>query len=201
MSDDVGAGYRGGLALNVGAAVAYSTAGLFTRILTLDTWTLLFWRSSFAGLILSVLLLATQRRRTWSVLRRVGRPGPIVALASAAGMVLYIHALRQTTVADVAVIYAASPFVTAALLWLWVGERQDRTTMLASLAALVGVVVMIGGGLGEGRLLGDAQAFGMTLCMAVMMIAMHRHPEVPMLGVSFLSAVLTALCVWPFASA
>ncbi len=201
MSHDGGAGYRGGIALNLGAAVAYSTAGLFTRILTLDTWTLLFWRSGFAGLILFALLLATQRRRTWSVLRGVGRPGIVVALASAVGMVFYIHALRQTTVADVAVIYAASPFVTAALLWLWVGERQDRTTMLASLAALAGVVVMIGGGLGAGHLLGDALALGMTFCMAVMMIVMHRYPQVPMLGVSCLSAVLTALCVWPFASA
>ncbi len=201
MMRDVGAAYRGGVALNLGAAVAYSTAGLFTRILTLDTWTVLFWRSGFAGLILFALLLATQRRRTWAVLRGAGRPGLVFALASTAGMIFYIHALRQTTVADVAVIYAASPFVTAALLWLWRGERQDRTTVLASLAALAGVAVMIGGGLGQGHLLGEAQAFGMTLCMAVMMITMHRCPQIPMLGVSCLSSFLTALCVWPFASA
>ena len=194
------ASHWGGVAMNVGAAVVYSTAGLFTRILTLDVWTLLFWRGIFAGLVLFGILLATHRRRTWSVLGRLGGPGVVVVLASTGGMILYIHALRQTAVADVAVIYATSPFVTAALSWIWAGERQDKTTMMASLAALAGVLVMIGGGLGNGRLLGDALAFGMTACMAVTMIAINRYPQVPMVGAACLSSILTTLCVWPFAS-
>jgi drug/metabolite transporter (DMT)-like permease len=200
MSQNTKASHWGGVAMNIGAAMVYSTAGLFTRILTLDVWTLLFWRGIFAGLVLFGILLAKHRRRTGSVLRRLGGPGVVVVLASTAGMILYIHALRQTAVADVAVIYAASPFVTAALSWIWMGEGQDKTTMIASLVALSGVLVMIGGGLGNGHLLGDALALGMTVCMAVTMIAISRYPRVPMVGAACLSSVLTTLCVWPFAS-
>jgi drug/metabolite transporter (DMT)-like permease len=31
------------------SAVAYSTAGFFTRLIVVDAWTLLFWRGVFAG--------------------------------------------------------------------------------------------------------------------------------------------------------
>ena len=113
-----------GILLNIGAALAYSAAGLFTRSIDLDVWTLLFWRGLFAALFLGGLSWALNRGRTWSVLRQLGWPGLAVALASTGGMIFYVHALRQTTVADVAVIYAASPFVTAALVWLCFRERQ-----------------------------------------------------------------------------
>ena len=189
-----------GILLNIGAAVAYSAAGLFTRVIDLDVWTLLFWRGLFSALFLGGLLWALHRARTGSVLRQLGWPGLAVALASTAGMIFYIHALRQTTVADVAVIYAASPFVTAALVWLCFRERQTASTTLASLAALVGVVVMVNGDAGGGHLVGDALAFGMTVCMALVMIVIHRYPAVPMLGASCLSCLLTSLCVGPLVS-
>ena len=189
-----------GILLNIGAAVAYSAAGLFTRVIDLDVWTLLFWRGLFSALFLGGLLWALHRGRTLSVLRQLGWPGLAVALASTGGMIFYVHALRQTTVADVAVIYAASPFVTAALVWLWFRERQSVSTTLASLAALVGVSVMVSGDAGGGHLFGDALALGMTLCMALVMIVIHRYPAVPMLVASCLSCLLTSLSVGPLAS-
>lgn len=191
---------RSGIALNVAAAAVYSTAGLFTRVLALDVWTILVWRGLFSGLLLFGMLLVTHRAGTWSVLRRLGLPGLGVALASTAATILYIHALRRTSVADVAVVYAAAPFVTAVLSrWLF-GERQDRATLAASLAALVGVLVMVGGGLGAGHLFGDTLALGMTISMAAAMIAIHRYPGLPMVGAACLSSVLSAVLVWPLAS-
>ncbi len=188
-----------GVLLIAGSAIAYSTAGFFTRLIPLDVWTLLFWRGIFSGLFIAGILFAMHRRRTWLVLQGLGWPGLSVALASTCGMVLYVHALRQTTVADVAIIYAASPFVTAALVWLSFGERQTRSTIFASLAALLGVSIMVGGAVGEGHLLGDILALGMTVCVAAMMILVHRYPNTPMLGAVCLSSFLTAIVVWPLA--
>ncbi|MBU7009015.1 hypothetical protein Ga0451573_003998, partial [Peptococcaceae bacterium DYL19] len=38
------AGYRLGLVFVTGSAVAWSTAGFFTRLIQLDSWTMLAWR-------------------------------------------------------------------------------------------------------------------------------------------------------------
>ena len=45
-----------GTVLLAASAVAYSTAGFFTRLITVDAWTLLFWRGVFAGLFIFGLL-------------------------------------------------------------------------------------------------------------------------------------------------
>jgi drug/metabolite transporter (DMT)-like permease len=51
-----------------------------------------------------------------------------------------------------------------------------------------------------GHLFGDVLAFGMTLCMAIMMLIIRQHHETPMLPAACLSALLCPLLVWPFAA-
>ena len=41
--------HRTGVALVIAAAVAWSTAAFFTRLLHFDSWTILFWRGLFGG--------------------------------------------------------------------------------------------------------------------------------------------------------
>jgi hypothetical protein len=59
---------------------------------------------------------------------------------------------------------------------------------------------MTGGAAADGHLFGDIFAFGMTLCMAIMMLIIHQHHETPMLPAACLSALLCPLLMWPFAA-
>src|SRR6185503_20583228 len=105
--------------------------------------------------------IAQERRRTRDAIYAVGWPGLAVALCSTAATILYLNAFRRTSVADVAMIFAAAPFVTAALGWLCLGITEAWTTLAASLVALIGIGIMVGGAVTEGHLLGDLLAFGM----------------------------------------
>jgi EamA domain-containing membrane protein RarD len=50
--------HRIGIALVVGASIAWSTAPFFTRLLPYDSWTILFWRGLFGGgMIMAINLL------------------------------------------------------------------------------------------------------------------------------------------------
>jgi drug/metabolite transporter (DMT)-like permease len=188
-----------GIVLTTASAVAYSTAGYFTRLIHLDVWTMLFWRGLFAGLFIACFIAWQYRRATLARMRAIGGPGLLVASLSTLATIFFINAFRRTSVADVTVIYATAPFATAALGWLWIGERERWTTLVASTAALFGVVIMVGGAVTEGHVFGDVLAFGMTLCMAVVMIVIRKHRETPMLPAACLSAFLSALVVWPLA--
>jgi drug/metabolite transporter (DMT)-like permease len=188
-----------GIGLNTAAAVAYSTAGFFTRLIHLDPWTILFWRGAFAGLFIAGCLLWRYRRGTWAAVRAIGLPGLAAASLSTLATILFINAFRRTSVADVTIIFATAPFVTAALGWLWIGERESWTTLVASTGALFGVVVMVGGAVTEGHLFGDLLAFGMTVSMALVMIIIRRHRDTPMLPAACLSAFLCPLAVAPIA--
>jgi drug/metabolite transporter (DMT)-like permease len=182
------------------SAIAYSSAGFFTRLIHLDAWTMLFWRGLFAGLMILCVIVAQERGRTVAAIRAIGRPGLVAALCSTAATILYLNAFRRTSVADVAVIFAAAPFLTAGLGWLWLGVTEAWATLAASLFALLGVSIMVGGAVAEGHLIGDLLAFGMTACMAIMMLIIRQQQQTSMLPAACLSALLCPLVVWPFVS-
>ena len=198
---DIGPGrsrtrYRLGLGLVTGSAVAWSLAGFFTRLIPLDTWTILTWRGLFGALGIAIVALALGGRHAWRDCLRLGWAGWSYAVLSALGMMLFIAALRRTTVAHVAVIYATVPFLAAALGWAVLREVPSRSALVASLAALVGVAVMVGVG-GEGSPFGDALALGMTAAMAGIMVLARRFNDVPALAAAGLSALLSGLVCWP----
>ena len=188
-----------GIGLTTASTVAYSTAGFFTRLVHIDSWAILFWRGSFAGLFIACFIVWRYRRDTWAAVRAIGLPGLAVASLSTLATILFINAFRRTSVADVTIIFATAPFVTASLNWLWTGERESWATLVASTGALLGVIVMVGGAVMEGHLFGDLLAFGMTICMALVMIIIRRHRDTPMLPAACLSAFLCPLVVAPIA--
>jgi len=52
--------HRAGVALVIAAAIAWSTAPFFTRLLHLDSWTILFWRGLFGGGSIALFVIFTE---------------------------------------------------------------------------------------------------------------------------------------------
>lgn len=52
--------HRLGIALIVAAAIAWSSAPFFTRLLHYDSWTILFWRGLFGGGSIALFLFLTR---------------------------------------------------------------------------------------------------------------------------------------------
>jgi drug/metabolite transporter (DMT)-like permease len=193
--------YRLGLLLVTLSAVAWSTAGYFTRLIPLDAWTTLFWRGVFGTLTALVFILIRNRGRLGGAFSGIGWTGLLFSFASTAGMAAFLAALKATTVAHVAIIYATAPFVTAGLAWAVLRERVSAATLIASLLALAGIVLTVARGLGEGSLYGDGLAFVMTVLMAVIIVIARRaETRVPMVPAACLSSCLSSLVSLPFAS-
>jgi drug/metabolite transporter (DMT)-like permease len=125
---------RTGIALVLAAAVAWSTAPFFTRLLVLlDSWTILFWRGLSGAAVITVVLVLTQGRAGLRDFTGMGKNGWLVASLSTLGMTSFIPALQLTSVSNVAIIIATGPFVAAALAWIWLDEIPGLRTILASL--------------------------------------------------------------------
>jgi drug/metabolite transporter (DMT)-like permease len=192
--------YRLGLIMVTAAAIAWSTAGYFTRLIPFDNWTLLFWRGVFASIGIFLFMLARDGRQAWRQFGRLRGPGWLFAIVSGGGMMIYITALTLTTVAHVAIIYCIVPFLAAGVAFVLMREKPMPVALAASVVALIGVVVMVGFGGGEGSLIGDFLALIMTFGMVVMMIISRRHGDIPVLAAACLSAILSAAASWPLAA-
>jgi drug/metabolite transporter (DMT)-like permease len=185
-----------GIVLLLAAVISWSTAGLFTRLLTVDVQGILFWRGVFGAIGLLLVVSVLPSTGGVKAFARLGWAGVAYATVTAISMLFFVSALRQTTVAHVAIITAIVPFMAAYLGWVALREAPSRSAIIASSVALLGVVLMVGVNQ-DGHWSGDAMAAAMALCMAVMILISRKHPNIPALQATALASLLSAVFVLP----
>jgi drug/metabolite transporter (DMT)-like permease len=188
-----------GIALVSAATLCWSLTGFFTRVLGTDLFTTLAGRSAFGEVFLLVLFVAQEGRRAPRVFLSMGRWGVAQAVASVCCAFATIASLYNTSVADNAVIGAASPFAAALLARLFLGERVPTRTIVAGFVSLVGVAVVVSGSLGQGRLFGDALAVVMMLSFAAMIVIARAKPDMPVTPPNILAVAINFVLAAPFA--
>ncbi len=181
------------------AAIAWSSAGVLQRQLTLDTSTQVFGRAVFAAGALLAYVAVVERGRVAQAFRSIGAAGAAVALCVATAAGSFIAALNHSSVARVLFILAVSPVLAALLARVTLGEPVTRRTALAMALALAGVAVMLGAP-GEGSLAGDGLSLLAALAFAVMIVIARWRNDVSMTPATCLSQVILVAVFLPFAS-
>jgi drug/metabolite transporter (DMT)-like permease len=188
--------YQLGLLYVTISAVAWSLAGYFTRLIPLDSFTLLAWRGIFGAASLLAVVILFRGRDWWREFAGIGKPELAYIALTVAGMIMFITSLGHTSVAHGAVIYATIPFLAAFLGWVFLGEIPGRNAIIASLVAIAGVLLMVGFG-SDGGWLGDLLAFGMTCSMAASIVLMRKNPQMSAMAAASVSAIISGMICWP----
>jgi drug/metabolite transporter (DMT)-like permease len=181
------------------AAVAWSSAGVLQRQLTLDTPTQVSGRAAFAGVALLAYVAVVERGRVVHAFRSIGLAGVAVAVCVAAASGSFIAALNHTSVARVLFILAIAPVLAALLARVTLGEPITRRTAAAMALALAGVALMLGAP-GEGSLAGDALSFVTAFAFALMIVITRWRRDVSMAPAACLAQVILVVVFLPFAS-
>lgn len=124
------------------AVFSYMDAVMKGLSLALDTYTALFWRS-LAGVIFSGVVYASRRpaRPTRAALRV-----HVVRGSVSTGMALcFFWGLARVPMAEAVALTFVAPLLSLYLSNAMLGEAIARRTIVASLVAAVGVVVIVGG--------------------------------------------------------
>jgi drug/metabolite transporter (DMT)-like permease len=183
----------------IGAAAAFSTAGVIMRGVELPAWDVSFWRAVLM-LLAVVPLMLWQSRASWIDIRNSGGALFASGAALAGSMIAFILALGAAPVANVLIVYGGiTPFLTALLARLFLAEPLHRHTLLAMATATLGLVLAIGGSLQAGAAAGMALASLVSLCIGTNYIIVRRHRSVGMTPALALAGILAALASLPFA--
>src|SRR5690348_1495379 len=180
------------------AAVAWSTAGLFQRELSVGTATQVAGRAVFAALGLLAYIAAAERGAIVSAFRAIGSGGLAVVALLATSSASFIAALNHASVANVLFMQALAP-ILAAVLGTLIGDPVSRRTWAAMLIALVGVAAMAGGP-GHPTALGLGLSLLMTVSFAATLVITRHRRDVSMAPATFLSQLLVLAVFAPFAS-
>lgn len=186
---------RCGLGLVIVATLFWSLAGLFVRLADLPVWDLILWRCAFAGItLLAISVLRPARGAGF------GWAGLGAAILSAVTMAAYAASLTLTSVANVLIVYATLPFVTAGLAWLLLAERSTRRMLAASAASMVGVVLVAGQSLQLADLTGIGLAVLMTVAFAGLLVMTRRFARIDLTRVNAVAAFLCVGVAFPLFS-
>ena len=121
------------------------------------------------------------------------------ALLLAGSFVAFILALGLAPVANVLLMFGATPFITALLARLFLGEPLHGHTVLTMAMAVLGLAISVAGSLQAGALAGMAVAFIVVLCMSGNYVVVRHHRDVGMAPAIWLAGLISGLVALPFA--
>ena len=197
--------HRRAVLLMVICGLLWSTAGVVTRHLeAAKAFEVTFWRSFFTVLSLVVILPWVKGRGVFKQTLVGGTSLWLSGLCWSAMFTAYMVALTLTTVANVLVMLALGPLLTALLARFVVGHHVPGRTWLAIALAGVGIVWMYGGQADlRSQLTGTLVALAVPLAAAcnwtVVQHSQAQGHKVDLVPAVLVGAVVSCLVVLPLA--
>ena len=182
------------------AALSWSTAGLFTRVVTTDIPTTLLWRSSIGGVCVLIIYHLINKKMSFKELFLFSFGEFFIAVLSAAGMICFISAFFFTTIANVSFVYGTMPLVLI-FSFPYFLKRENFFVFNFLLCR-----IHIGYGYydiwkyGLKRLFGDIPCAGYGVFYGGIDRCSKVFPESDTTKATYLSAFLGALIVLPFST-
>jgi drug/metabolite transporter (DMT)-like permease len=180
------------------AAITWSTAGFFTRLIGLDYAAMIAGRGIFGGLGLFAIIVMTEGRHWPRLFTSMRGASLLYIVFVVAGMTAFVGSLGLTSVAHNAVIFATLPLMAGFLGWFVLREKPSPAAIIAAGVALVGVAIMVGFG-ADGGFAGDALSVLSTLCMTLCIVLIRRRPEISIIACACVGSLTSGLICLPFA--
>ncbi len=198
--------HRNAVLLLCFCALLWSTAGVFTRQLErAESFEVTFWRSFFCVLGVGAVLALRNRGNPIAPMFAMGRAGLVSGLMWAIMFTCFMVALTRTTVANVLLVSSLSPFLSALLAWLVLGERIQLKTGLAIVVAAFGIWWMVHDGVSAQGVAGMLIALGVPIAAAINLVTLRKMrarvdlaPAVLLGGL--ISCAATLPSAWPLSA-
>lgn len=182
--------HKYGVVFVFAAGVLWSTVGLGIRMIEdAVVWQILLYRSISMTLFLYVVIRVRSGESPFAQTRRTGFPAVIAGLSLVAAYSGAIYAIQNTSVANAMLLFATSPFMTAVLGRIVLGERVRTATWIAIAVAIGGITIMVADKSGSVVLKGSLAALGSAFGFAVFTVTLRWGRAGEMLPSVFLSSV------------
>ena len=174
----------GATSLSFGGTIVKSFEGA-------NLWQILFWRSIFFLIIISLFLFFTYRKNFFKSFRDSGVPGFVAGFFLSFGFAGYVFAMYNTTVANTNFVISTQTIFLAIFGYIFLKEKVNPLTMICIFLAMLGVLIMVGPDLEMGkfseRMLGNLVAFAMPITFSILIIIVRKYPNVDMVPSQFIA--------------
>ena len=188
--DDGRSSHAKGLVIVTLGVLIITPDTLLIRLIGIDPWSLLVWRGYLQALGLTVILACFYRAYTLNAFQAIGLKGVGAAVVFSVSSFFFLYALDQTSVANVLILLATSPFFAALFAWLFLREPVPLRTWLAMVVTLGGIALLGAGSLDAGTLEGDLAALGGAATLGLKFVVLRGARRTNMIPAMALSGIM-----------
>ena len=171
-------------------ATSLSFGGLIVKSFDGATlWQILFWRSFFFIIVVSIFLIFTYRKKILYSFRNSGLPGLIGGVILSSGFCGYVFAMYNTTVANVNFIIQTQTLFLAAFGYIFLKEKISKITLISIILAISGIILMVGSTLSPGKIYGNLAALFMPISFAILILIIRKYPNVDMVPLQLIAGI------------
>ena len=175
-------------------ACSLSFGGLIVKSFEGATlWQILFWRSLFFIVIVTIFLLLTYRTKVLYAFKQSGLPGLIGGIVLSSGFCGYVFAMYNTTVANTNFIIQTQILFLAIFGYIFLKEKISKITLISIFLAIAGVILMIGSSLSPGQMIGNLAAFIMPISFAILILIIRKYPSVDMIPLQLIAGIVAMI--------
>ncbi len=178
--------FLGAFSLSFGGLIIKSFEGA-------TQWQILFWRTVFFLLVISIYLLITYKKSFFKSFYDSGIPGFFGGLILSFGFCGYVFAMYNTTVANTNFIIQTQTIFLAIFGYLFLKEKISKVTLTSIILAISGIILMVGNTLSPGQMFGNIAAFSMPISFAVLILVVRKYPNVDMVPSQFIAGIFALI--------
>ena len=175
--------FLGAFSLSFGGLIVKSFEGA-------NLWQILFWRSLFFILAVSIFLIFTHKKNFLLSFKKSGLPGFFGGIILSSGFCGYVFAMYNTTVANTNFIIQTQTIFLAIFGYFFLKEKISKITLISIIMAISGIILMVGSDLSGGQMAGNIVAFIMPISFAILILIIRKYPRTDMVPLQLYAGII-----------
>ena len=171
-----------------------SWGGLIVRSFeSISVWQILFLRSIFFVIALSIFLFLTYKKNTITIIKKSGLPAVIGGFFLSLSFIAFVISMTETTVANVVFIISTQTMFLAIFGYYILNEKISLIAFISIVLAMVGIVIMVGDSIGTGSLFGNLVALAIPINFSILVMIIRKYPKLDMVPAIFYSGIFSCI--------
>ena len=156
-------------------------------------WQILFLRSFFFLLGLTVFLFIVYKKNTLIKIKTSGLPALLGGFVLSFSFIAFVVAMSNTTVANVVFIISTQTMFLALFGFIYLKEKVSLIGSFSIFLAMSGILVMVGDSVSSGSLFGNLVALAIPINFAVLVMIIRKYKNLDMVPDIFYSGIFSCL--------
>ena len=156
-------------------------------------WQILFLRSLFFLLALTVFLIFTYKKNTLKKIKESGYPAVLGGFVMSFSFISFVVAMTNTTVANVVFIISTQSMFLAIFGYFYLKEKVSLIGFASITLAMTGIIIMVGDSISTGSLFGNLVALAIPINFSILVMIIRKNSNLDMVPAIFYSGIFSCI--------